>query len=110
MGKKNKKKKLQGTNQRPRLSVFRSNKYIYAQAIDDLSGYTLAACSSLDKEIKIELQSLQPIEASKKIGLTIAKRLLAKKINNVIFDKSNKPYHGNIKALADGAREGGLEF
>jgi large subunit ribosomal protein L18 len=104
------KKKIQGTNQRPRLSVFRSNKYIYAQAIDDLSGYTLVSCSSLDKEIKVELSSVQPIKLSKKVGLIIAKKLLEKKINTVIFDKSNKPYHGNIKALADGAREGGLNF
>jgi large subunit ribosomal protein L18 len=110
MGKRDKKKNIQGNSKRPRLCVFRSNKYIYAQAIDDLSGSTLAACSSLDNEIKLEVQSFPPIEASKKVGITIAKKLLAKEISKVIFDKSNKPYHGNIKALAEGARAGGLEF
>ncbi len=98
--------KISGTSQRPRLSVFRSNKYIYAQVIDDLKGITIASASNLSKEG----QKAGKTEQAKKVGEEVAKRALAKKVKKVVFDKSGYKYHGRIKALADAAREGGLEF
>lgn len=110
MGKRNKVRKIKGTAERPRLSVFRSNKHIYAQVIDDGAGQTIASCSTLDHEVKSEIGSIKPIDASTQVGLLIGQRLLEKKIEKVIFDRCNKFYHGNIQALAEGARSAGLKF
>lgn len=98
--------KISGTEKRPRLSVYRSSRYIYAQIVDDSKGKTLVAASNLSKE----LQKTSKVEQAKKVGAEIAKAALAKKIKKVVFDKSGYKYHGRLKALADGAREGGLEF
>ncbi len=101
-------KKIQGTAERPRLSVFRSNKDIYAQLIDDLNGHTLASVSSREKG----LASLSgtKVEKSKAVGSELAKRAVTAGISQVVFDRGGYLYHGRVKALADGAREGGLNF
>ena len=99
--------KISGTAQRPRLSVFRSSKHIYAQLIDDLTGATLAAASTLDKEFEGEGGNKG---AAKKIGELLAKRATGKGIETVVFDRSGYIYHGRVKELAEGAREGGLKF
>ena len=96
--------RLQGTSDRPRLSVFKSNKAIYAQIIDDSKGSTLSASSSS------ELGTSLNIETSKKVGQKIAEKASAAGIKEVVFDRNGYVYHGKIKALADGAREGGLKF
>jgi large subunit ribosomal protein L18 len=98
--------KISGTTERPRLSVFRSNKNIYAQIIDDLTGQTLAYVSSA----KIEGQPESKVAASTEVGKAIAKMALDKGITNVVFDRSGYLYHGRVKSLADGAREAGLKF
>ena len=103
-------KKISGTPARPRLSVFRSSKHIYAQLIDDISGRTLASASTLDKELAGQLQSGGNVEAARKVGELIAKRAKEKGIEAVVFDRGGYLYHGRIKALADAAREGGLQF
>ena len=103
-------KNLNGTPERPRLCVYRSNKNISAQIIDDVNGITLAAASSLDKELKAELENGGNKEAAKKVGAALAKRALEKGIENVVFDRSGYLYHGRIMELADGAREAGLVF
>src|SRR5258706_13090074 len=99
-------KKVEGTAARPRLSVFRSNKVIYAQLIDDLKGHTLAAASSveLDKKGGVNLK------ISKSVGKKVAEKAIAGGIQQIVFDRNGYLYHGNIKALAEGAREGGLKF
>lgn len=99
--------KIAGTPERPRLNVFRSGSNIYAQLIDDASGVTLAAASSLEKGFE---GSGGNIEAAKKVGLAIAERAKAKGISVVVFDRGGYLYHGRVQALAEGAREGGLEF
>ncbi len=99
--------KIKGTLNRPRLSVFRSNKYIFAQMIDDVSGKTLISVS--EKELGRETK-LSKTEKSKGLGLLLAKKALGKKIKSVVFDRGGYLYHGRVKALAEGAREGGLEF
>ncbi len=99
--------KISGTAERPRLSVFRSSKHMYAQLIDDVAGVTLAAASSLDKEFE-GLGSNK--EAAKKIGALLAKKAADKGIESVVFDRSGYIYHGRVKELAEGAREGGLKF
>jgi large subunit ribosomal protein L18 len=104
------KKKIKGTTERPRLCVFRSHQHIYAQVIDDIKCYTLVSCSTLDAEIKEQIETVKTCQASELVGLIIAKRLLEKNIQTVVFDKRNRPYHGRIKALADGARKAGLIF
>ncbi len=103
-------KKVSGTLTRPRFNVFRSIKYIYAQIIDDLSGNTLVSASSIDKELKGKLKAGGNIEAAKAVGVLLAKRAVNKGIKNVVFDRGGYLYHGRVKALADAAREGGLEF
>jgi large subunit ribosomal protein L18 len=100
--------KLSGTAARPRLNVFRSNKHIYAQVIDDMSGVTLASASTLDKELTLE--STSNLEAAKLIGELVAKRAVEKGISSVVFDRGGYLYHGRIQALADAARENGLQF
>lgn len=97
-------------NGRIRLSVFRSGKHIYAQLIDDSKGGTLAAASSMDKDIKDKVKSTSTIEAAKLVGELIAKKALSAKVNQVVFDRGGYLFHGRVKALADAARAGGLDF
>jgi large subunit ribosomal protein L18 len=103
-------KKLAGTPARPRLAVFRSQTHIYAQIIDDDGGKTLAAASSLDKDLKAQHKRGADIAAAKAVGGLIATRAKEKGIEAVVFDRGGFQYHGRIKALADAAREGGLKF
>ncbi|MBP0018346.1 MAG: 50S ribosomal protein L18 [Cyanobacteria bacterium SBLK] len=103
-------KKLSGTAERPRLAVFRSNNHIYVQAIDDIAQHTIVSASTVDKELKSQLESKNTCEASIAVGKLVADRLQAKGIKNVVFDRGGNLYHGRIKALADAAREAGLEF
>lgn|SRR5690625_5220727 len=100
--------KLVGTQERPRLNVFRSNKNIYVQLIDDISGTTLTSASSIDKELN--LTSTGDIEAAKQVGELIAKRAQEKGYKSVVFDRGGYLFHGRVKALADAARSSGLEF
>lgn len=100
--------KLSGTEARPRLNVFRSNKHIYAQLIDDVKGVTLASASTLDKEIGTEATS--NAEAAQKVGELVAKRAIEKGYKAVVFDRGGYLFHGRVKTLADAARENGLEF
>ena len=95
---------------RPRLSVYRSSKNIYAQIIDDLSGQTVAAASTLEKELKGKLKAGADTAAAAEIGKLIAERAKKKGVSKVVFDRGPYIFHGRVKALADGAREGGLEF
>ncbi len=95
---------------RLRLSVFRSSKHIYAQVIDDVKGQTVAAASSLEKDLRGNLKTGADVNAAKAVGKLVAERLLAKGIKDVVFDRGQYLYHGRVKALADAAREGGLNF
>jgi large subunit ribosomal protein L18 len=104
------KKKVRGTSGRPRLNVFKSLDHIYAQIIDDYSGRTLASASTIDKEMKGKIKTGGNIEAAKIVGGLIAKRAAGKGIGQVVFDRGGYLYHGRVKALADAAREGGLQF
>lgn len=104
-------KKVLGTPARPRLTVFRSTRNVYAQLIDDIAGVTLVSCSSIDKDM------LEAVKAAKKkselsviVGEAVAKKALAKGIENVVFDRNRYEFHGRIKAVADGARKAGLKF
>ena len=100
-------KKISGTPERPRLSVYKSLKGIYAQIIDDVNGKTLVAASTLDKEVKTKASN---IEAAKEVGELVAKRAAKAGIKTIVFDRGGYQYHGKVKALAEAAREGGLEF
>ena len=102
--------KLRREATRPRLSVFRSSRHIYAQVIDDAKGTTVAAASSVDKDIKAKLKSGANIEAAKEVGKLIAERAVKAGVKEVVFDRGGYLFHGRVKALADGAREGGLSF
>ncbi len=102
--------KVVGTPQRPRLNVYRSLTNIYAQIIDDAAGKTLAAASSLDKEIKAQMGNAGNQAAAKLVGELLAKKALEKGIETVTFDRGGYIYHGRVKALAEGAREAGLKF
>ena len=95
---------------RPRLSVFRSSLHIYVQIIDDVNGSTLAAASTVDKELKGKIKTGANIDAAKAVGKLIAERAVSKGIKEVVFDRGGYIYHGRVKALADAAREGGLAF
>lgn len=101
-------KNIYGTAERPRLAVYRSNKHIYAQLIDDVKGVTLAAASSLEGELKGKNGGNK--EAAKQVGLMLAEKAKQAKISEVIFDRGGLIYHGRVAAIADGAREGGLKF
>ena len=103
-------KSIFGTTERPRLSVFRSDKHIYAQLIDDLSGKTLVAIASSKGEVRGELKNGGNVAAAKKVGAAIAARAKELGVTKVAFDRGGRRYHGRIKALADAAREGGLKF
>ena len=96
--------------ERPRLSVFRSGKHIYAQIIDDRQGSTVAAASSLDKDLRSKMKSGASVEAAGQVGKLVAERAVAAGVSQVVFDRGGYRYHGRIKALADAAREGGLSF
>lgn len=99
--------KVSGTAERPRLCVYRSNKNLFVQVIDDVNAVTLVSASTLDKEVKTKKSN---VEAAKEVGTLIAKRAADKKITTVVFDRSGYIYHGVVKSLAEAAREGGLEF
>lgn len=102
-------KKVKGTADRPRLSVYRSEKHTYAQLIDDMNGHTLVAAATTEPELK-DLKNGANTEAAKKVGELIAKRALEKGLTKVVFDRSGYLYHGRVKTLAEAAREAGLEF
>ena len=102
--------RFSGTAERPRLAVFRSNNHMYAQIIDDTVGHTLVAASTLEKEIKAELEKTNNVDAAAYLGTVIAKRAIEKGIKEVVFDRGGFIYQGKIAALADAAREAGLEF
>ncbi|NBI30366.1 50S ribosomal protein L18 [Chengkuizengella marina] len=101
-------KKINGTTLKPRLCVFRSSKHIYAQVIDDMNGVTLVSASTLDKGI--EISNGGNVESAKKVGELVAKKAKEKGIEEVVFDRGGYIYHGRVKALADAAREAGLDF
>jgi large subunit ribosomal protein L18 len=103
-------KRLAGSEARPRLAVFRSNKHIYAQIIDDSQGKTVTAASSLDADARKDMKSGGNVAAAKAVGKLVAERAKAKGIQAVLFDRGGYLYHGRVKALADGAREAGLKF
>jgi len=103
-------KKMSGTAEKPRLSVFRSAKHIYAQVIDDASGKTLAYASTLSKDLRGTLEEDSKSDAAKKVGALIAKICKSKKIEAVVFDRNGYLYHGRVSALAQAAREAGLKF
>ena len=102
--------RFSGTAERPRLAVFRSNNHMYAQIIDDTVGNTLVAASTLEKDVKAELKKTNDVEAAAYLGTVIGKRALEKGIKNVVFDRGGFIYQGKVKALAEAAREAGLEF
>ena len=103
-------RKVHGTPQRPRLTVFRSAKHIYAQIIDDESGKTIASASSIEKEIRDEITDLKKADVAEKVGSLVAERCLAKNVNEIVFDRNGFVYHGRVAKLADGARKKGLKF
>ena len=103
-------KKVLGSDARPRVCVFRSNKHIYAQVISDNQGKTLAAVSTLSGELAEAAKQTKGIATAKQVGLALAKACKAKNITQVVFDRNGFLYHGRVKAVADGAREGGLDF
>ena len=102
--------RFSGTANRPRLAVFRSNNHMYAQIIDDTVGNTLVSASTLDKDVKSSLEKTNNVEAAAVVGTTIAKRAIEKGITTVVFDRGGFIYQGKVQALADAAREAGLEF
>ncbi len=104
-------KRISGTTARPRFTVYRSQKHIYAQIIDDVSGKTLVTASTLSKDLKEEIDKVKsPMAICKMIGVATAKKALEKNIHEVVFDRNGYLYHGRVKAIADGAREAGLKF
>jgi large subunit ribosomal protein L18 len=103
-------KKIEGTTARPRLNIFRSSKHMYAQIIDDIKGVTIVSASTLDKELVEQIGNGGNVEAARKVGELVAKRAKASGIEQVVFDRGGYLYHGRIQALADAAREAGLEF
>ena len=103
-------KRISGTAARPRLSVFRSEKHIYAQLVDDIAGQTIASSSSISKGNRAALNELSPIDVAKAVGTALAEAAKAKEIEEVVFDRNGRSFTGRIAALAEGAREGGLRF
>ena len=101
---------ISGTAQKPRLAVFRSNMHIYAQIIDDTVGKTLVSASTLQKDVKAELENTDDVQAAAKVGAVIGKKAVEAGIESVVFDRGGYIYHGKVKALADAAREAGLKF
>ncbi|GAA3411917.1 50S ribosomal protein L18 [Paenibacillus hodogayensis] len=103
-------KKIKGTQERPRLNIFRSSKHMYAQLVDDINGVTIASASTQDKELKEQVENGGNTEAAQKVGSLVAQRAKEKGIDKVVFDRGGYLYHGRVQALADAAREAGLEF
>jgi large subunit ribosomal protein L18 len=103
-------RRVRGTTERPRLSVFRSGKHMYAQVIADTSGQTILAVSTLTKELREQLGKKADVNAAKQVGLLAARRCKEKGITRVVFDRNGFLFHGRVRAVAEGAREGGLEF
>lgn len=103
-------RKISGSPERPRLTVFRSAKHIYAQVVDDVAGATVAHASTLTREVRAAVEEANKSEAAKQVGAAIAKLLLSKGINSVVFDRNGYLYHGRVRALADAARKAGLKF
>jgi len=103
-------KKISGTPEKPRISIFRSNKNIYAQVIDDVNGKTLVSASTMIKEVAEKLDGLNKVQQAELVGKVLAEKALNSTIKTVIFDRSGYRYHGRVKALADGIRKGGLIF
>ncbi len=103
-------KKLNGTAEKPRLIIIKTNKFLYTQVIDDSEGKVIASATTLEKEIKSKLKSTKDIEAAKTLGKIIAERLKEKKIKTVVFDRNIYPYMGRVKAFANSARENGIKF
>jgi len=101
---------VKGTVERPRLSVYRSNENIYAQIIDDTTANTLVSCSTLDRDIRLDVKNGRTCDASRLMGQKLAKLSLKQNITKIVFDRGPYLYHGRVKALADGARAGGLQF
>lgn len=102
--------KVSGTTQRPRLCVTRTNLHIYAQIIDDTTGETIVAASSIDKELRSSLKSGTNAESAKTVGEAVGRKAIEKGVTEVVFDRSGRLYHGRVKSLADGARSAGLKF
>ena len=103
-------RKVSGTAERPRLSVFRSAKHIYAQVVDDVSGKTVAHASTLSRDVRAGIAESTKVDAAKSVGQAIAKMLIAKGISSIVFDRNGYLYHGRVRALAESAREAGLKF
>lgn len=103
-------KKISGTPERPRLAVYRSNEHIYAQIIDDVNGTTVVSASTVDKNLRSDVDGKTPKEQAKAVGAAIAERAKASGVETVVFDRGGFPYHGRVKALADASREAGLNF
>ena len=103
-------KKVSGTDARPRLSVYRSNTHIYVQLIDDLSGSTIASASTLDESVKSQLAELDKVGAAREVGKLIAQRAKENNVESVVFDRNGYLYHGRVAAVAEGAREAGLQL
>lgn len=103
-------KRIRGSSERPRLSVFRSNKHIYAQVIDDTRGVTVASASTVNAELREKLSETKKLEMAREVGRLVAERCRAADIEQVVFDRNGFIYHGRVKAVADAAREGGLQF
>ena len=103
-------RKISGSPERPRLTVFRSAKHIYAQVVDDQAGSTIAHASTLTRDVRTAIAESNKSDAAKKVGAAIAKLLLSKGIDKVVFDRNGYLYHGRVRALADAAREAGLKF
>jgi large subunit ribosomal protein L18 len=103
-------KHVVGTSERPRLNVFRSLRHIYAQVVDDSQGHTLVAASTIDPEVRTQLQGLTKTEQARVVGKVLAERALSQGVKKVVFDRGGYLYHGRVKALADAARESGIEF
>jgi large subunit ribosomal protein L18 len=103
-------RKISGTQNKPRLSVFRSSKHIYAQVVDDAAGTTVAHASTLSPDVRGAVTEATKLDAAKKVGEAIAKMLLAKGISQIVFDRNGYLYHGRVRALADAARAAGLKF
>lgn len=102
--------RVRGTTERPRLSVYRSDKHIYVQVVADTAGKTLLAVSTLSPDLRTQLKKTADVAAAKQVGLLAARRCLEKGIERIVFDRNGFLYHGRVRAVADGAREGGLKF
>ena len=103
-------RRISGTAERPRLSVFRGAKHIYAQVVDDVNGTTVAHASTLSRDVRTAITEATKVDAAKSVGQAIAKMLLAKGIDSIVFDRNGYLYHGRVRALAESAREAGLKF